>query len=116
MGRLITAVAGIIGLARILAALWSLARPPPDLLRWRAPGKVECDPLATQQSDPICMTDEEYRTYLGPAYQRGKTIWTPVGFALGAVALVVWGALLLRRTPAGGETMLSSFLRSTAKR
>jgi len=29
---------------------------------------------------------------------------------------VVWGALLLRRTPAGGETMLSSFLRSTAKR
>ena len=111
MGRLIATVTGIIGVALILAALWSVARPPPDLPRRRAPGNLECDTLSLLQSDPICMTDEQYRTYLGPAYQRGKSLWTPLGFALGAVALVVSGVLLVRRTPTGGETMLASLLR-----
>jgi len=116
MGRLIAAVTAIIGMALIRAALWSVARPAPDLPRRPAPGNVECDTLSLLQSDPVCMTDEQYRTYLGPAYQRGTTIWTPLGFALGALALVVSGVLLLRLRPIGADTMLSGFLRLTPRR
>jgi hypothetical protein len=116
MSRPVTAVIAIIGMALVLAAFWSVARPPPDLPSRPAPGIAECDPLATASTDPACMTDEQYRTYLGPAYERGTSPWTPIGFGLGAALLVLAGVLLLRLPPTGGDTMLSSLLRVTPRR
>src|SRR3954454_22139152 len=79
MRRLITAVIAIIGMALVLAAFWSVARPPPDLPPRPARGIAERDPLATASPDSAGMTDEQNRPSPGDEFERGKSPWTSIG-------------------------------------